>query len=227
MLKIILTAVAILLIIALVIYLVKIKERIDDFKSVQVNLINEANIKSFGVNNRVFVLGVIAIIILSSGVIGSTVHSECYREPVIVHDTVPIISADSICFNRMESLDKENILISAICEVESGDNEKCRGGGCMQITKVCVDAANKFQSKVHYEYQDVYSREKSYEIWHIIQRNCNKSGDIEKAIRLWNGGPGYTMAGTDGYYRKVMKVYNRKIDEHLNYICKQYKSLNL
>ena len=43
----------------------------------------------------------------------------------------------------------------------------------------------------------------------LTQKNLNPKNDIEKAIRIWNGGPGYTKAGTDCYYRKVMKVYNK------------------
>ena len=32
--------------------------------------------------------------------------------------------------------------------------------------------------------------------------------NIEKAIRLWNGGCGYSKAKTENYYRKTLKYYN-------------------
>jgi hypothetical protein len=44
----------------------------------------------------------------------------------------------------------------------------------------------------------------------MIQKHYNKSNNVEKAIRGWNGGPGYTLEGTNEYYRKVMKYYNKK-----------------
>ena len=43
----------------------------------------------------------------------------------------------------------------------------------------------------------------------VIGNIFDNEDDIEKAIRIWNGGPGYTKAGTEGYYRKIIKVYNK------------------
>ena len=42
----------------------------------------------------------------------------------------------------------------------------------------------------------------------MVQSHYNKTNDVEKAIRIWNGGPGYTVKGTNGYLKKVMKYYN-------------------
>ena len=62
---------------------------------------------------------------------------------------------------------------------------------------------------------------------HIYQKKYNPKGDIEKAIRVWNGGPNYTVKATQGYYQAVMKIYNRKTDEELDKVIKHIKSLNL
>lgn len=39
----------------------------------------------------------------------------------------------------------------------------------------------------------------------IYQSYYNPSSSVEKAIRLWNGGSGYTNRGTEQYYRKVRR----------------------
>jgi hypothetical protein len=44
----------------------------------------------------------------------------------------------------------------------------------------------------------------------MVQSYYNKSNNVEKAIRIWNGGPGYTIKGTNGYLKKVMKYYKKK-----------------
>ena len=35
----------------------------------------------------------------------------------------------------------------------------------------------------------------------------NPTNDIERAIRIWNGGIRYTVKGTQKYYMKVMAAY--------------------
>ena len=42
----------------------------------------------------------------------------------------------------------------------------------------------------------------------MIQEHYNPSHNVEKAIRLWNGGQNYSLKKTNGYYKKVMKYYN-------------------
>ncbi len=204
------------------------KFKIDKFGN---NEIHNSDVKSYRNLNRVFAGLFIFTIVLTNT--AASYFAEVSRERDLLKIELDSIkqSQDNmdidICLNRLGSIDKTKLLIDAIAYVESGDNEKCPGGGALQITRVCIDAANRFQKKVHYEYEDRYSREKSVEIWHIIQDNCNKSGDIEKAIRIWNGGPGYTKAGTQGYYEKVMKRYNYLVDQELEKICRQYKSLSI
>jgi hypothetical protein len=40
----------------------------------------------------------------------------------------------------------------------------------------------------------------------IIQDRYNPEKDVEKAIRLWNAGPSYTLSSTETYYRKVLSA---------------------
>ena len=43
----------------------------------------------------------------------------------------------------------------------------------------------------------------------IIQSFYNKSNDIEKTIRIWNGGTKASKKKTNRYYKKVINVYNQ------------------
>lgn len=51
---------------------------------------------------------------------------------------------------------------------------------------------------------------KSKEMFVLFQSKYNPTKDIEKAIRMWNGGPRYSVGKTNRYYNAVMKVYNER-----------------
>lgn len=112
-------------------------------------------------------------------------------------------------------------IINAIIQVESGGNPNARGGnsvGILQITPICVKQCNiilkaKGSSK-RYTMNDRYSIEKSKEMFILIQEYYNKRNDLERAIRLWNGGPGYTIKGTQKYLDKVMRYYKKEINKN-------------
>lgn len=110
-----------------------------------------------------------------------------------------------------------NKVINAIAMVESKGNPKAfnPNGNCaglLQITPGLVKQCNIWlkakKSKKRYTLADRYNVKKSKEMFVMVQKNYNKSNNVEKAIRVWNGGPGYTLKGTNEYYRKVMKYYN-------------------
>lgn len=101
-------------------------------------------------------------------------------------------------------------LIKAISVVESGENPRAVSGkhvGILQISPIVVDECNRInklkKNKKRYQYGDRYNKEKSIEMFNIIQDFYNPSHDTEKAIRLWNGGSGYTIKGTNKYFKKV------------------------
>ena len=107
-------------------------------------------------------------------------------------------------------------VINAIAIVESNNNPRAVGGGgsvgLLQITPVLVKDVNhiltKQKSSKRYTLNDRLNPEKSKEMFVIIQEHYNPSHNIEKAIRLWNGGPKYSVRGTQRYYNKVMKHYS-------------------
>ena len=110
-------------------------------------------------------------------------------------------------------------VVDAIIQVESKGNPKAYNpsgdcAGILQITPGLVKQCNTWlkvkKSKKRYTLADRYNVKKSKEMFVMVQSYYNKSNNVEKAIRVWNGGPGYTLKGTNEYYRKVMKYYKKK-----------------
>jgi len=102
-------------------------------------------------------------------------------------------------------------VINAIIAVESEGNAKAVSKDCvgaMQIRPVLVQDVNEYLKikgrKKHFTLKDRLSKEKSKEMFVIYQERYNPTGNIEKAIRLWNGGCGYSVAKTEKYYKKVL-----------------------
>lgn len=102
-------------------------------------------------------------------------------------------------------------VMNAIIQVESGGNSRAVNGqyvGAMQIGPILVKDCNSIlQSRninKRYTLADRYSVQKSKEMFLLIQSRYNPSKNIEKGIRIWNGGCNYRVASTNGYYRRVM-----------------------
>ena len=106
-------------------------------------------------------------------------------------------------------------LMDAIIQVESEGNSRAISGkscGAMQITPILVEDCNSILKKrgikKRYTLNDRFSEKKSKEMFVLIMSHYNPSNNVERAIRLWNGGANYTKRGTQGYYNKVMRLYN-------------------
>jgi len=104
-----------------------------------------------------------------------------------------------------------NPVMDAIIQVESEGNPDAVSGnsvGAMQITPILVKDCNeilkKQKSKKRYTMADRYNVGKSKEMFLVIQKYYNPENNVEKAIRLWNGGVKYTLKATNRYYRKVL-----------------------
>jgi len=82
----------------------------------------------------------------------------------------------------------------------------------MQITPILVEDCNSILKKrgikKRYTLNDRFSKKKSKEMFVLIMSHYNPSNNVERAIRLLNGGVNYTKRGTRGYYNKVMRLYN-------------------
>lgn len=109
----------------------------------------------------------------------------------------------------------EDQLIDAIAYVESQYNENAvssdgRCVGYLQIQTIVVRECNRIIGQRTYNAKDRYSKEKSIEMFRIIQGFYNPKHDLVSAIRLWNEGPSFRKHPnrTTKYLRKVLARYN-------------------
>ena len=105
-----------------------------------------------------------------------------------------------------------NKVINAIAMVESKGNASAKSKDCvgiLQIRPILVADCNEYlqmkKSKKRYTLADRLSPKKSKEMFALYQKRYNPTNNVEKAIRLWNGGCGYSVAKTEKYYRKTLK----------------------
>ena len=118
-----------------------------------------------------------------------------------------------------------NLLIESLITIESNgiENAVSKDSNCigvLQIKKIIVDDCNEYLLskgiKKQFNYDDRYNKEKSIEMFHLIQeryrnyKTHRSKTHIEHMIRLWNGGCGYNIKSTQDYYNKVMVVYTKK-----------------
>ena len=108
-----------------------------------------------------------------------------------------------------------NPVMDAIIQVESKGNPNARCGiwcGVLQISPALVTECNNIlkrsNSKKRYTLADRFNVAKSKEMFVLIQSYYNPHNNIEKAIRMWNGGIGYSVKRTQRYYEKVMSFMN-------------------
>ena len=102
-------------------------------------------------------------------------------------------------------------VIDAIIQVESKGNPNARSGiycGILQISPVLVQECNNIlkrrgSSKL-YTLNDRFNVNKSKEMFVIIQSYYNPKHNVERAIRMWQGGCNYNVRSTQRYYDRVM-----------------------
>ena len=134
---------------------------------------------------------------------------------LLIYLATLLISINSINSQENEMFDW-NPIMNAIIEIESGGNPNAVGGnsvGVLQITPITVEQCNIIlrlkKSSKRYELIDRKNIRKSKEMFILIQEYYNPQHNLEKAIRLWNGGPNYSIKGTQKYFEKVMRCYNK------------------
>ena len=114
---------------------------------------------------------------------------------------------------QSESYDWSKV-IDAIVKVESRGNASAKSKDCvgiLQIRPILVADCNEYLQmkgkKKRFTLADRLSPEKSKEMFILYQKRYNPTNNVEKAIRLWNGGCGYSVTKTEVYFQKVMKYY--------------------
>lgn len=109
--------------------------------------------------------------------------------------------------------EKQMKTIIAHMQVESSNNDKAWNRktdavGVLQIRPILVREVNRLYG-TNFTYKDRWNRWKSYQMFCLIQNHYNPKWELEKAARIWNGGPdGMKKPSTKKYYRKVKSVYN-------------------
>lgn len=107
-------------------------------------------------------------------------------------------------------------VLKGIAYVESKNNPRAVSGdqvGLLQIRPILVRDCNRILEKrgssKRYSLRDRYNPAKSREMFILYQSHYNPKGSVERAIRLWNGGSGYSVRATQGYYQKVKKAMRK------------------
>lgn len=133
---------------------------------------------------------------------------------VLVLQLVMILAPISACADVVgnESGFDWTPVMDAIIQVESKGNPSAVCGpyvGVLQISPILVKECNNILkgrgSKKRFTLSDRYNEKKSREMFVVIQSFHNPKNNVEKAIRLWNGGIGYSVAKTQKYLNKVKK----------------------
>lgn len=104
-------------------------------------------------------------------------------------------------------------LIESLIYVESKGNDSIVGShqdvGCLQETPIFISEANRIIGSNVYNLDDRYNRQKSIEIFEIIQKHHNPDKSIKKAIKLHN--PKALKTYKDSVmckYHKLLKQYH-------------------
>ncbi len=106
-------------------------------------------------------------------------------------------------------------VVDAIMMVESRGNCNARNGiycGPLQIAPCLVNEVNNIlkrrNSTKRYSLNDRFNKQKSKEMFVIIQSYYNPNNNVERAIRMWQGGIRYKVNRTQRYFERVMSYLN-------------------
>lgn len=118
-------------------------------------------------------------------------------------------------------VDSLEVLAHAFAMVESTDNptaynESSGASGWLQFKPIMVDEANRIRNLnegtrdvEYYCYDDRWDKETSKDMFMVVMRYRNPSGDVRKACKIWN----YTHS--ERYYKVVLEHYERMLEEKI------------
>lgn len=112
--------------------------------------------------------------------------------------------------------DSINRIINALIYIESkgDDYAVSKNGvhvGCLQISQQLVDDCNRILGYNKFKYSDRFNRNKSIEMFHVIQKYYNPSYNIENIIIIWNAGPYRNNHEKQRKKNKIEEYYNKVI----------------
>ena len=110
--------------------------------------------------------------------------------------------------------DTINAMAMAFAKQESQFNHTAvspcgRWVGCLQLSKIMVQEANRIVGFDCFNYNDRYDRQGSYAIFKIVQERHNPNLEIDRAIDVWNPGCGSDYRGSvKKYFNYNLMNYN-------------------
>lgn len=141
---------------------------------------------------------------------------ETLKNDVVKEESVML--EDIMCEAEVpvEKTDNWDKFIEAVIWRESRGVEDCIGDsgravGVLQIHPIMVREANRIlgmkdsSMSNYYTYDDRYSREKSIEIFNVVQGYHNKNKDFDLALKIWN------KNHPQSYKDQIMAKYNELI----------------
>ncbi len=131
---------------------------------------------------------------------------------IVLLSMMMMIFMPSVTFAGDEKSDYDwTPVIDAIIQVESKGDPNARSGiycGVLQISPVLVQECNNILkrrgSSKRFSLNDRFNVQKSKEMFVVIQSYYNPNNNVERAIRMWQGGCNYKVRSTQRYYQKVM-----------------------
>lgn len=156
--------------------------------------------------------------------IGWTSTDKYSIEPLVKLQPKPIKTIE-VEFNEPNIIELKIVrnlepLINAMIQVESRDNDSAVGDGgravgCLQIHPIMVREANRIlklqKSSISYNLLDRWDREKSIEIFYIVNNYHHENATYEEIARAWNGGPNWAEKSlTKRYWKRVQKQLKKQ-----------------
>ena len=154
--------------------------------------------------------------------------SEARIEPIVNVEPIEleVVLVEPVFVKPTYTLNVEP-LIQAMIMVESEGNDSAyhkreKAAGCLQIRPIMVREVNRIltiqKSELEYTLEDRWSREKSIEMFHIVNGYHNKNSTYEEIARAWNGGPKWIKKSlTKRYWKRVQKqLKKQQKDERSN-----------
>lgn len=95
--------------------------------------------------------------------------------------------------------------------MESGGDSNAVGKandvGVLQITSIIVEECNRILGDSVYSLEDRYDKQKSIEMFNIVQKHHNPKRNIHLALKIWNS--------------KANLEYHKKVENKYNEICRK------
>lgn len=139
------------------------------------------------------------------------IASICWNMKKVSREYTEIIETEEI-ETIEEKIDPWDLFVEAVIWRESRGDSNAIGDsgkavGVLQIHPIMVREANRIVAmnggqKDLYSYEDRYDRDKSIEMFKIVQDYHNKEHDMRKALDIWNHNH------PDSYRNEIMSKYN-------------------